>query len=79
LDPTSIGAVAAAVALPKCPLCVAGLLSAAGIGGSLVETVVPILRPAALALGLVLAVVLAASLVARRARRRPCPDCECGS
>lgn len=71
----SAAAVAAALVLPKCPLCILGLLSAMGIGGSLVEAVVPTLRPAALTVGLLLAVVLAASLVARRARRRTCPDC----
>jgi hypothetical protein len=72
---SSIGAVAAALVLPKCPLCIVGFLSAMGIGGSLVEAVVPMLRPAALAVGLVLAVVLAASLVVRRTRRRACPAC----
>ena len=71
----SAGAVAAALLLPKCPLCIAALLSAMGIGGSLVEAVVPALRPAALTVGLVLAIALAATVVARRARRRTCPDC----
>jgi hypothetical protein len=71
----SAAAVAAALVLPKCPLCILGLLSAIGVGGSLAPAVVPALRPAALTVGLVLAVVLAASLVVRRARRRTCPDC----
>lgn len=71
----SIGAVAAALVLPKCPLCVAGFLSALGIGGALVDAVVPMLRPGALMLGLIFAVAVAASVVARRARRRSCTDC----
>jgi hypothetical protein len=75
LGGSSIGAVAAALALPKCPLCVVGFLSAIGIGGSFVEAVVPLLRPAALTIGLVLAVVLVAFLVARRGWRRSCRDC----
>jgi hypothetical protein len=70
----SLGAVAAALALPKCPLCVVALLSALGLGGSLVEAVAPVLRPVALALGLILAVALAA-LVVRRARPGACRDC----
>lgn len=69
----SMGSVAAALLLPKCPVCVAALLSALGIGASIVDALAPVLRPAALALGLLLAVVLAA-LVARRTRRR-CQDC----
>ena len=72
---SSVGALMAALAVPKCPLCVAALLSAMGIGGALAEAVVPFLRPAAIAVSVVLAVVLAASLAARRARRSTCPDC----
>jgi hypothetical protein len=72
---SSVGAVAVALALPKCPLCVAALLSAMGIGGSFVEAVVPVLRPAALTIGVVFAVVFSVSVVGRRARRRTCPDC----
>ncbi len=75
---SSAGAIAAALVLPKCPLCVVALLSALGLGGSLVEAAAPVLRPAALAIGVVLAAVLAASLALRRARRRTCGDCARG-
>jgi hypothetical protein len=70
---SSVGAVVAAFLLPKCPLCVAAILSALGLGAALPEVVVPLLRPAALAVGLALAVALVAALIARRVRR--CPNC----
>jgi hypothetical protein len=71
----SIGALVLAASIPKCPLCVAAALSAAGAGATLGTSLAPFARPLAVALAV-------AALVAfftgewlrrkRRARRRSC-------
>lgn len=47
---TSIGALVAAALLPKCPLCIAGSLSAIGLGAAASATLAPIAQPLAIAL-----------------------------
>jgi len=67
----SLGALALAVLVPKCPICVAALLSAAGLATAGAREVAPYVRPAAF---LVAAVVVAVAVWSerRRARRRCC-------
>ena len=61
----AVGSGLLAVALPKCPMCVAGYLSVVGLGATTAGAVVPVLRPIAFA---ILALSLA-WLIARRLRR----------
>lgn len=55
-----------AVLAPKCPACLAGYLSLAGLGLGTATTVAPLLRPA----GLAVAAVSAASIAWRLLRPR---------
>jgi hypothetical protein len=67
----SIGAIVFAALVPKCPLCVAAMLSAAGVGAAGAHAIAPLLRTAAfVAAGLVVA--LAAWIEWRRPRRACC-------
>lgn len=69
----SLGAVALAVLVPKCPLCVAGLLSAVGLATAGARAVAPYVRPGAFAIaGAIVLVVLASELRRRRARSTAC-------
>jgi hypothetical protein len=47
---SSFGTVLCAVLLPKCPLCLAALLGAIGLGASGASLVAPLVRPAAMVL-----------------------------
>lgn len=74
----SLGSVALAVLLPKCPLCVAAALSALGLGAGLSGGLAPLAEPV-----VVTTVVLAGAVFVRgewrRRRRLPrstgCPGC----
>jgi hypothetical protein len=68
----SLGAIAVAALIPKCPLCIAAVLSALGVGAELSSSVAPIARPLAIVLA-----VIAVFLVARAEWRRRAPTC-CG-
>ena len=70
----SIGTIAAALLLPKCPMCIAVALSAIGLGGSFGAAVAPLLRPVAIALGGLALLTLAWAEVRRR-RARASGDC----
>jgi hypothetical protein len=54
--------------LPKCPLCLAALLSAAGLGAGLASCVASLLRP--IAVGLMGLALLGVALAARRSLSR---------
>ena len=58
---STVGAVLAALLLPKCPLCIAALLGAAGIGATSAILVAPWLRPACIVLAVIGAMVFVAS------------------
>jgi len=73
----SIGALVAAALLPKCPLCVAAVLSALGIGASVSASVAPALRPLGIAVA-VLALVLFARGEWRRRRQQHACARACG-
>ena len=70
---STVGAVLAALLLPKCPLCIAAFLGAVGFGATGASLVAPWLRPACV----VLAVIGAMTFVASRRRtfRRIGDDC----
>ncbi len=69
----SIGALILAVLVPKCPLCVAGLLSAAGIATAGAREVAPYARPLAFALaGVIALLVVGSELRRRRAHSTAC-------
>ena len=80
---SSVGAVLCALLLPKCPLCVAAWLGAAGLGAGAATLVAPLVRPAALLLAamalLALAWSLGRSLSARIAPARGRGDCACAA
>ena len=63
---SSLGAVLGFLLLPKCPLCVAALLGAAGVGAGAASLMAPLLRPVAVLLAIVALARVAWS--ARRAR-----------
>jgi hypothetical protein len=65
---SSLGAVLGFVLLPKCPLCVAALLGAAGVGAGAASLMAPLLRPAAASLAILLASVLTIRALVRGAR-----------
>lgn len=67
----SLGAIALAALIPKCPLCVAAALSALGLGAAISASLAPVVRPLGLALAVV-ALVLAARGEWRRRRRHSC-------
>ena len=67
----SLGAIALAALIPKCPLCVAAALSALGLGAAVSASLAPVVRPIGRALAVV-ALVLAARAECRRRRRRGC-------
>lgn len=82
--PTTRGAVCAVgpgllltLLMPKCPLCVAAVLSSLGIGGALASKLAPYLHSAAL-IALALPMVVLAILFVR-ARRRACTCDQGGS
>jgi hypothetical protein len=66
----SIGAATGAALVPKCPLCVAAILSAAGFGTAGAHHLAPFIRGAALALAVLLPIAIV--LGERRRARRPC-------
>ena len=70
---STVGAVLAALLLPKCPLCIAALLGAAGVGATSAALVAPWLRPACIVLAVMGAMVFLASR--RRTLRRIGDDC----
>ena len=70
---STVGAVLAALLLPKCPLCIAAFLGAAGIGATSAVLVAPWLRPACIVLAVMGAMVFVASR--RRNVRRSGDDC----
>jgi hypothetical protein len=57
----SIGAVIAAALVPKCPLCIAAMLSAAGVGAAVARDLAPFVRGLSLALAMGLAALVAAA------------------
>jgi hypothetical protein len=68
---SSLGAGLGAVLLPKCPLCVAAVLSSLGLGATAAGLLAVVLRPAALTLaGAGLIVVAWAAWRARRGCQR---------
>lgn len=70
----SIGTVAAAVLVPKCPMCVAAALSVVGVGASLGFSVAPFVRP----LAFVVALATTVAFLWRERdlrRRRACAGC----
>jgi hypothetical protein len=78
---TSIAAAIGVALLPKCPLCIAVMLSGAGFGLAGAAAVAPFVRPALVALAVLSAVIFARNFVrrlrARRARRGPSGACAC--
>jgi hypothetical protein len=80
---SSVGTVLCAVLLPKCPLCVAAWLGAAGLGAGAATLVAPFVRPAALLLAalvlLALAWSFARALSARIGPARGQERCACAA
>jgi hypothetical protein len=68
---TSIGAFTLAALVPKCPLCVAAMLSAAGVGAAAAHSLAPFLRTGAFAIAF-LAIVACVWIEWRRPRRACC-------
>jgi hypothetical protein len=71
----SLGGVLVALLLPKCPLCVAAVLTGAGVGAAAAGVLAPYLKPAGCALSLVLFVAVLLrerSAMAKRARAQSC-------
>jgi hypothetical protein len=71
----SLGGLLVALLLPKCPLCVAAVLTGAGVGAAAAGVLAPYLKPAAYALSLILFVAVLLrerSAMARRARAQSC-------
>ena len=68
----SLGTIVVAALVPKCPLCVAAMLSALGVGSAAAGAIAPAVRPFVFTLA-ALAVVLLARLEWRRLRgaRKP--------
>ncbi|HVU04952.1 MAG TPA: hypothetical protein VHE30_24545 [Polyangiaceae bacterium] len=64
---STAGTFVLAALVPKCPLCVAAMLSAWGVGASVAGTVAPVVRPALLVL--TVAAVLAVGVVGVRSSR----------
>ena len=64
----SLGTIVAAALVPKCPLCVAAMLSALGVGSAAAGAIAPAVRPVVFTLA-ALAVALLARLEWRRLRR----------
>jgi hypothetical protein len=67
---SSVGTVLCALLVPKCPLCVAAWLGAAGIGAGAATLVAPFVRPAALLLAALALLSFVGSLRRGRAARR---------
>jgi len=79
---SSLGALLAAALVPKCPLCVAAMLAALGLGTASASVLAPVVRPLVFGFAIVAAAVLARSEWRRlRARRAgaPAPPCCAGS
>ncbi len=64
----SLGTIALAALVPKCPLCVAAMLSALGMGSAAAFAIAPAVRPVVFTLA-ALAVALLARLEWRRLRK----------
>jgi hypothetical protein len=60
--------------LPKCPLCIAALLSALGLGGAVTSVIAPLARP--LTLVVAVAGALAVVWTLRRPKRKRDPGIE---
>lgn len=73
---SALASLLALALLPKCPLCLAALLSAVGLGVAVSAWLAPLAQPLLLA-GFVVALVLGAS--ARIRKRRACPGHRCDS
>jgi hypothetical protein len=68
---SSLGTLLAAAFVPKCPLCVAAMLSALGVGTASASVLAPVVRPAVFTLAAAALVVLAWTEWRRlRAKRR---------
>jgi hypothetical protein len=80
---TSLGTLIAVALLPKCPLCVAAMLSGLGLGAAAAGRFAPLVRP--LGFALVVAALLAVAWVerrrwlGRRERREPARRGCCGA
>ncbi len=71
---STFGAALLAVLLPKCPLCIAAYLSAAGLSAVAAQSAAPFVRPIAFTLLAGTLVALAFGVWRRRARRA-LPSC----
>jgi hypothetical protein len=58
---TSLGTLVVAALVPKCPLCVAALLSSVGVGATVAAQLAPVVRP--LGFTLAIAALVAAAVV----------------
>ena len=80
---TSLGTLLAVALLPKCPLCVAAMLSGLGLGAAATGRLAPLVRP--LGLALVVAALLAVAWMewrrwrGRRGRSAPSRGGCCGA
>lgn len=72
---TPLGSTALLALVPKCPLCVAAVLSSLGLGAAAASFVGPLLRPFAIAFALVAVVALAAGERRRIRARRVAHSC----
>ena len=76
---SSLGTLLAAAFVPKCPLCVAAMLSAIGVGTGAASTIAPVVRPLMFGLALAALALLVRSewrrLRARRAGTSSPPCC----
>jgi hypothetical protein len=77
---TSVAAGAAALLVPKCPLCVAAMLAALGVGTSAASALAPLVRPIAFLLLASVVVGVAVTTWRRRAEGEAVPrDCACSA
>ena len=78
---TSVAAGAAALLVPKCPLCVAAMLAALGVGTSVASALAPLVRPIAFLLLAAAVVGVAVSTWRRRVENEAAPsrDCSCSA
>jgi hypothetical protein len=65
----SLGAIVAAALVPKCPFCVAAVLSAVGVGVTAGSWLAPMVRPLGFAVAVVAALVFARAEWRRRKQR----------